>query len=299
MEVKDRVAARRAAALREKTAGTVAPGTEHGATTAVGSSAPAPSITSRAARFKGRGVDEDLERAQFGNEDAEADGSAFVARTVASVAQPQERGSDAVVDSLAPSVATSVASVASAGSSEAVARPSRAQRFSAPPPATPSAVSTRPGVQRSAPSAPESSQQISSTPIDPQAWDDPNRPAGTGYTEEEWLAAEAAHPGCVVYEILKPAERGLVAMPSVATDPLLKRSLVILEAVDTPWKGNATARIEHHGELGVFNYVVVRCEVERQKNIWADGSKMVIRDGPPQEEQAPKERTRADRYRAG
>lgn len=296
MEVKDRVAARRAAALREKAAGTAAPVSEHLASAAAGGSATAASSTSRAARFKGRGVDEDLERAQFGNEDAESDGSAFVARSVASVARPQEQGSDNVVDGPASSVATSVASVAA---SVAGARPSRAQRFSGPSSATTTPGVARPGVQRQPSSGPEGSRPVSSTPIDPQRWDDPNRPAGTGYPEEEWLAAEAAHPGCVVYEILKPAERGLVAMPSVATDPLLKRSLVILESVDTPWKGNATARIEHHGELGVFSYLVVRCEAERQKNSWADGSKMIIRDGPPQEEQAPIERSRADRYRAG
>ena len=296
MEVKDRVAARRAAALREKAAGVAALVTEHLGSTAAGGSASAASSTSRAARFKGRGVDGDLERAQFGNEDAESEGSTFVARSVASVAPPQEQGSDNVVDGPASSVATSVASGAA---SVAGARPSRAQRFSGPSSATTSPGVARPGVQRQPTSGPEGSRPVSSTPIDPQHWDDPNRPAGTGYTEEEWLAAEAAHPGCVVYEILKPAERGLVAMPSVATDPLLKRSLVILEAVDTQWKGNATARIEHHGELGVFSYLVVRSEAERQKNIWADGSKMIIRDGPPQEEQAPTERSRADRYRAG
>ncbi len=130
----------------------------------------------------------------------------------------------------------------------------------------------------------------------PVEWLDELRPAGSAYSEEEWAAAESANPGCIVMEMLKPGERALMAMPKDGIDPLLNRSLVIMEGVDSPWlaNANANASIEHHGDHGIFRYKVVRSQAEIRKCEWVNGSKLVIRDSGHEENKRP---SRADRYR--
>lgn len=127
-------------------------------------------------------------------------------------------------------------------------------------------------------------------------WDDPARPAGSAYSEEEWAAAEAANPGSIIMEMHKPEDRALMAMPKDGLDTLLARSLVIQESVDSPWKANATAKITHHGEFGVFKYVVVRSAAANEKCDWVNGSNLVIKDKGV-EEAAERQRSRADRFR--
>jgi hypothetical protein len=138
-----------------------------------------------------------------------------------------------------------------------------------------------------------------------QAWLHANLPAGSGYTEEEWVAAEAAHPGMVVFEVLKTTERGLVAIPAQTggglIQQMLARSLVIHEkaAPDCPWADHASARVEHTGDLGVQKYIVVRSMAAREEDPWLDGStlKMPVKDAPAPTPRSAPARSRAERFR--
>lgn len=136
----------------------------------------------------------------------------------------------------------------------------------------------------------------------PEPWVDPNRPAGSAYSEEEWAAAEAANPGCVVFEMVKLEERALMSMPRDAYDEVFSRSLVIHEKANCPYRYQATISIEHHGEFGVFCYGVIRSSKARERSSWVDGSKLVIKDlkhcpPEPPPDQRPHRSNRAQRYR--
>lgn len=142
-----------------------------------------------------------------------------------------------------------------------------------------------------------SAASSSSQKAEPIAWEDESRPAGSEHSLEEWAQAEADNPQCVIVELVKLDERALMAIPKNGiNDMLLHRSLVIDSRVDSPWKANSTAKIEHHGEFGVSNYLVVRCEEQRRKFPLTDGSLMVLRDEGAAEKEA-KHRSRADRFR--
>jgi hypothetical protein len=141
-------------------------------------------------------------------------------------------------------------------------------------------------------------EEILSEQVPVQAWDDPRRPAGSDYSEEEWLQAEVAHPGHAIMEVVKPHERALVAKLNDAFGGVLHRSMVIDRRVNSPWKAHATVQIEHHGEFGVTPYDVVRSATQVALAPWAEGSKMVMRDAG-HEEEAKQERgsSRAERFR--
>jgi hypothetical protein len=141
-------------------------------------------------------------------------------------------------------------------------------------------------------------EEILSEEVPVQGWDDPRRPAGSDYSEEEWLQAEVAHPGHAIMEVVKPHERALVAKLNDAFGGVLHRSMVIDRRVNSPWKAHATVQIEHHGEFGVTPYDVVRSATQVALAPWAEGSKMVMRDAG-HEEEAKQERgsSRAERFR--
>lgn len=67
-----------------------------------------------------------------------------------------------------------------------------------------------------------------------EAWDDPKRPAGSAYSLEDWLQAEADNPECTIMEVQKPEDRALIAKSRDAMDVILHRSLVIDRRVPSP-----------------------------------------------------------------
>lgn len=106
----------------------------------------------------------------------------------------------------------------------------------------------------------------------------------------------------MIFEMLKSAERGLLAKPNDGYDDVFSRSLVIHEMADCPYSSHATIRMEHHGEFGVFTYAVVRSRQSRERSPWVDGSKLVTKDlahTPPEPPpgQRPGGAGRAQRYR--
>lgn len=135
------------------------------------------------------------------------------------------------------------------------------------------------------------------TPSTALSWDDPDRPAGSGYSVKEWTDAEEANPGLCVFEVLKSHERSLVTKERDANDVVLHRSLIVHEMATSDWRPNATATIEHHGEFGRHRYAVIRSQTEREKFPWADGSKLVIRDKGYEEEKETRS-SRIERFRS-
>jgi len=123
-------------------------------------------------------------------------------------------------------------------------------------------------------------------------WEDPDRPAGSEYSQDEWLQAEAQNPGYSILEVCKPKQRSLVAKSGDAMDVVLHRSLVIDRRVDSPWHAHATVHVEHYGEFGVNRYSVVRSINQAAKAPWADGSKMVMRDAGYEEPSPAQTRSR-------
>ncbi len=102
-------------------------------------------------------------------------------------------------------------------------------------------------------------------------WDDPSRPASSAFSAEEWLAACEANPGCVVVEMHKPAERGLVAISREKLGAVLSapfhRSMLVAEPVAKANGMSEAPHIEvHHldDDLGVFRYVLVMSQQQQQ-----------------------------------
>lgn len=110
-------------------------------------------------------------------------------------------------------------------------------------------------------------------------WGDPNRPAGSAYGEDEWIAAEE-EGAQVVFEMVKPDERCLIAIPRSAMNGvealLYTRSLVVSEDVEfvsqLPAHAQIVWRAPELGSREVMSYRVVRAEAEIQKNSWLQGS---------------------------
>lgn len=178
---------------------------------------------------------------------------------------------------------------------------SRVSRFAQPPAAVRNLEPQSPGPANSAVEHRRALRD--ELPQDANAWKDPDRPAGSEYSNEEWDAAEAASPGMTVFEMLKADERALVAKEQDANDVVLKRSLLVHELADCDWRSHASVVMEHYGKFGQSRYQVIRSQTERQKFPWADGSKLVIRDKgfeepTPEQARANKAGSRAERFRA-
>jgi hypothetical protein len=175
----------------------------------------------------------------------------------------------------------------------------------------------RPPVSRESPSsAPDIQPPVQALE---QVWPaDDLRPAGSHFSVEAWLEVEAANPECIVYEIHKPKEVGLVAAPLDKLSAgggdkglyamLLRRSLVIAESCSAgfPYLKESTVKIEHFDKVhGTFRYLLVRSQAEREKTPWLDGS--ILRnysdsDRPPsgpgdrRERDTPYRPSRAERF---
>lgn len=110
-------------------------------------------------------------------------------------------------------------------------------------------------------------------------WSDDRRPAGSSYSIEEWEAAEEGGTN-VVFEVVKPNETGLVAMPRDGMNGieamLYCRSLLIPEdmpmASALPYHATVIHRDPVLGEREVMKYRLVRAEVEAQKSPFLNGS---------------------------
>ena len=150
-------------------------------------------------------------------------------------------------------------------------------------------------------SAPASRQVQRSDEPEPQerrlAWEDPGRPAGSAFSQQEWAAAAAG--GFLVMEVHKAAERGLVQMDPTQLDVVhrlfLDRALLIDEKLGDqhPAWFNASARLHHYThELGRWNYRVVHPQEVLERHPYLASAK--LREGPPelleQEDQAPRPR---------
>jgi hypothetical protein len=286
VDIRDRIAAKRAAA-KAAALNTAVP-TEANAQSAPtdGPIGAAPS-TSRAQRFAGAGLTVSTE---------EAHGGAGLA---------SEAGANAAAANPPVLSRTTAAPLQNATRTDDPTRRSRtAAGVTARPAASPAAAaaSTAPRVAGTA--VVSALRHAHEQPK--LVWADPARPPGSGYSEEEWAAAELANPGCTVMEMLKPQERALVAMPTPDPLPshmadLLRRSLVIHDLVNSDWAAAlASAKIEHHGAFGRFTYLVVRCQREREKNSWLDGATMTLRDteAPSPTEEQVRAQSRSQRYRA-
>ncbi len=236
-------------------------------------SAPAPATRSnRALRFGSVGQVDDVDLDQ----DAAPEVSLEPARVAPATITPPE-----AVTPTAPSVT-----------------PSRSTRFARPPPAV-----QIPAPRPSSPASGTPRQIRAEPPQDLTAWEDPDRPAGSGYSKEEWDAAEAASPNMIVFEMLKADERALVSKEKDANDVVLNRSLLVHELATCEWRSQASAIMEHHGQFGLSRYQVIRSQAERQKFPWADGAKLVIRDKGFEEPTAEQSRanrasSRSERFRA-
>lgn len=258
MSVKDRIAAKKAAK------GAAAPAHEPDASGGgLAVAAPAGKI-SRARRFASAGVVDDAPTPE------EMDSAPSPA--------------PAPVAPLDPPVAVRIAAPAASP-----ATPSRAARFA-------EKVAAR--AMDSVPAA-RNNHEVPTTPDEPAReslqWDDPDRPAGSAYSAQEWADAMTQSPDKTVFEVLKSEERALVTKDRDANDVVLHRSLVVHEMAHSDWRDHATISMEHHGPFGLQRYVVIRARTEREKSPWADGSKLVIRDKGYEEESRP---SRSERFRA-
>lgn len=276
MDVKDRINAKRMAAKSAAAAGVDVASAAQITNAPAPAAAPQAGASSRAARFKAAGagteaIDPDAPRAQTSN--------------ASTVEQAPSRDQDAYV-------ASSVAVVAP---SPAPQRPaSRAERFKALAPAV--AARRDQAMQAQEAVGHRGDELYGAQHQAAMPWDDPSRPAGSAYSEEEWAKVEADNPGCIVLEMVKPGERGLVAMPSDAIDPWLSRSMVIQDTVESPWKANASARMIHHSEFGAFRYLIVRSENIAKQYDWASGATLVFRSRAD-EEATDRQPSRAERFR--
>lgn len=101
-------------------------------------------------------------------------------------------------------------------------------------------------------------------------WDDPSRPASSAFSSDEWNAACEANPGCVVVEMHKPDERGLVAIAREKLGEVLSapfhRSMLVAEPVAKTSGMISAPHIEvHHldDDLGMFRYVLVMSQQQQ------------------------------------
>lgn len=110
-------------------------------------------------------------------------------------------------------------------------------------------------------------------------WDDPARPAGSSYSEQEWLDAEQGGAN-VVFEMVKPDEVGLCAIPRATMNGvealLYSRSLVVSEDVESVSQWPVHARVIHRDPVlrdrEVVQYRIVRAADEIKKTPWLQGS---------------------------
>ncbi len=128
--------------------------------------------------------------------------------------------------------------------------------------------------------------QSSPQPLtDPGEWACKSTPAGSVYSEEQWRQAQLDNPDCTIFEMIKPGERALVAVPAMQPTmaSLFTRSLVVdLRARHlAPWVERlASAHLEHASvEYGVVRYAIIRAASERERTAWLDGS--VLRTADP------------------
>jgi hypothetical protein len=164
-----------------------------------------------------------------------------------------------------------------------------------PPSVSYSDVSQPSSGRRSTP-APAAALQEPTPKKEEKVWpDDDPRPAGSQFSVEAWDKAEAENPGCIIFEMHKPSEVGLVAVSTTDLDGprqiLLRRSLLLGGRVadDFPFRGRVCAKIEHWTpDMGTFHYQVIRSHSARLANPEYDGS--VLRnymDKPPTRPGAP------------
>lgn len=112
-------------------------------------------------------------------------------------------------------------------------------------------------------------------------WKDPNRPPGSSYSEAEWRAAEDGGTN-VVFEMIKPDEIGLVAIPRASMNAiealLYARSIVVSEDVGNASQWPKNAEIIHRApvlaEREVIRYRLVMCAAAIEANSWLLGSIM-------------------------
>jgi hypothetical protein len=105
-------------------------------------------------------------------------------------------------------------------------------------------------------------------------WDDPDRPAGSVFSSEEWEATRAGSgfARTIIFELHKGIECGLVTLDADRLDVVhtmfLDQALLVDETLGErhPAWHNATARLEHCGkEFGRWSYRVVHAEVARDR----------------------------------
>jgi len=285
VDIRERIAAKRAAAKAAAPNSAVATNADSPPVSSVRANDAAPS-TSRAQRFAGAGLTVSTDKAQ---DEGRAGQASEAGAKVAPAKQP------------GPS-ATAAAPLQSA--TEPPRRSHMAGGVSVRPVTSPPAAANSMSARVAGAAAVSAQRHAQAQPE--LVWEDPARPPGSGYSEEEWAAAELANPGCTVMEMLKPQERALIAMPTPDPLPsrmgdLLRRSLLIHDLVNSEWSALASAKIVHHGALGRFTYQVVRCQLEREKNPWLDNSIMTLRDtnAPNASEEGRTPPTsRSQRYRA-
>ena len=134
-------------------------------------------------------------------------------------------------------------------------------------------------------------------------WEDPERPAGSVFSTEEWQAVrdQSGYARPVVFELHQLAERGLVVLDADALDPMermfLDQALLIPDKQTThPAWHHAEQRLEQHcAEFGRRVYRVVHAQAALQRNIGLQGS--VLRRGA-QQALAQSERAGAPRPRS-
>lgn len=110
-------------------------------------------------------------------------------------------------------------------------------------------------------------------------WDDPARPAGSSYSEQEWLAAEDGGAN-VVFEMVKPGEVGLCAVPRAsfngALAALYSRSLIVSEDCVNAGQWPRHASIVHRdpvlGDREVITYRIVRAADAIKRDAWLQGT---------------------------
>lgn len=137
---------------------------------------------------------------------------------------------------------------------------------------------------KDAPSPQAGSQEHQALP-----WDDPNRPAGSAFSVDEWEAVrrESGYARSVVFELHQLGERGLVVLDADVLGPMesmfLDQALLIPQKQsDHPAWHNAQERLEHCcPEFGRRTYRVVHAQAALERHFGLQGA--VLRRGTEQE----------------